>query len=231
MNILVRGFCVLMAGVVILGTNTAYAAIWTNELGQEKEIGAFAGDSPITYIASVGTGDTIVDSLVFETISSPSQLPGLWDYYSFFGVAGATFEAEVHRLSDQSDPIIALYSGLATDTEPGPIGIFSGGSGGTPTITHLAVADDNNGIPHGFLGDFADPKLTFVLPSTGNYTLAIADYFGEGPPDTDGTVPYELHIISGASPIDAIPEPTSLLVFAGLGLCFGFAGWRGRRRM
>jgi hypothetical protein len=52
----------------------------------------------------------------------------------------------------------------------------------------VASADDNNGVPHGVGGSFADPRADFILPSTGTYTLMVFDFFGQGP-----TPQFEIH--------------------------------------
>ena len=66
---------------------------------------------------------------------------------------------------------------------------------GGPNLTFVAFADDNNDIPHGVGGSFADPRIVATLPSDGFYTITVFDFLGAGP---GPTVPYELHI-SGIS--------------------------------
>jgi hypothetical protein len=61
-------------------------------------------------------------------------------------------------------------------------------------MSFVAWADDNNGIPHGVGGDWADPRNQFVAPATSEYTLMVFDYFPAGSPPEfeihmDGIVP------------------------------------------
>lgn len=213
----------LVLGTLVLGTNASFASIAINELGQEKEY-FMTGDTPVSYTATgLLNGSTTVSSAIAASVGSP----GSWTYFDFFGVAGDLFDAEAHRTTSQMDPIMGIWFGTITDTSPGalsmlPLGV--GGSGGTPGMTYVDSADDNFLIPHGVGGAFADPKISVVLPSTGLYTIAVADFFGSGPADADGTVPFELHINSGAS---VIPEATTIVVWSTLGL-MGFVRYRRR---
>ncbi len=100
------------------------------------------------------------------------------NFYSFTGTAGDAISIGVHRTTSAMDPVLQLRLG----TVPVGTSVF--------TLPPVGVADDNNGIPHGVGGFFADPLLVMVLPTTGEYTLAIWDFIGAGP---GPVTPYEIH--------------------------------------
>lgn len=111
--------------------------------------------------------------------------PALWAYYRFCGNAGDRVEIEVHRTTSAMDPAVSLFFGTTDHSE----GLFASGSA-QPGMTWITFADDNNGIPHGVGGTFADPRIDLFLPSTGAYTLAVHAFSGTGP---GSLVPYEVH--------------------------------------
>ena len=149
-----------------------------------------AGGAPITYVGELFDGDVVIGDVPLWSIGSPE----LWDYYSFYATAGDVPTIHADRLTSAMDPAMSLYFGTITDSDD------------LGTMAFIAVADDNNGIPHGVGGWFADPIISgYVLPSTGYYTLAVYDFIGQGP----GPVgEYDLHI----NGISAIPAPGALLL-------------------
>ena len=157
--------------------------LWLSQQAGDKEIPRAIHNSPISYIAALFDGDVVAGGANFRSAGSPA----LWDYYSFCAVAGDVPTIEIHRTTSAMDPALTLFFGITDDSD----GLSSGGSS-QPGMTFLAFRDDNNGIPHGVGGSFADPKLSgFALPSTGLHTLAVFDFVGAGP---GPTVPYEIHI-------------------------------------
>jgi len=100
------------------------------------------------------------------------------DFYSFDSLAGRIVDIEVHRLDSAMDPIMFILDGTIADSADFVAAV-------------IARAHNNNGIPHGVGGNFADPKLTIVIPADGTYSLVVADLFGAGP---GPSVDYEIHI-------------------------------------
>lgn len=121
--------------------------------------------------------------------------PSLWDFWAFCATAGDQVTIEVHRTTNEMDPAMDLHEGSTTTTD----GLSAGTSGSNPDLNHLVFADDNNGIPHGVGGSFADPRIVETLPSTGLYTLAVYDFIGDGPAPK-----YEIHMAGATDP--GVPE-------------------------
>lgn len=200
-HISVNGLVALgLVALLFGGAGQAYASMPTEIGGKVLPPGSL--DSPIAYLAELFHGDTVAGSSAFQNIGSP----GTWDYYSFYAVAGDTPVIDVHRTSSAMDPALTLFFGTTSDSA----GLFPTSST-QAGMTFLAFRDDNNGIPHGLGGFFADPNLSgFSLPSTGFYTLAVYDFIGLGP----GPTPYEIHI-DGITPV---PAPgAAVLAVIGLG--------------
>lgn len=125
----------------------------------------------ITY-AGVLCGDDIT-----ATHATPNDRGNSlsWDYYSFYGTAGDVISIVVNRIDPGMDPEMQLFFGT-TDDSAG-VGISSGG----PNMTYLLRRDDNIGHP----SCYGDPGLnSYVLPSTGMYTLEVHDYINCGSPLT-----------------------------------------------
>lgn len=193
--------CVI-AGLIV-GATTPALAVKTLPTGPN-------GNSPISYIGELCDGDVVIGST-----NGGYSTPGLWDYYSFYAVTGDTPIIHADRLTSAMDPGITLFFGTTTNSD----GLWYSGST-QPGMTYLTWADDNNGIPHGVGGWFADPIISgYTLPSTGYYTLAVYDVIGMGPAPFD----YDLHI-SGITPI---PAPGAILL-GSIGI--GLVGWLRRRR-
>lgn len=189
---------------------------------QPKVVPPTTGNTPITYdgdLAStplVPAGSGIQGSVAASSIGTP----GNWDYWRFLATAGSLVTIEVHRTTGAMDPMIDVWFGTATDSAG-----FSAFGGAPAGITSVAFADDNNGIPHGVGGSFSDPRVSFVAPSSGFYTLTVNDFIGAGPADQNGEVPYEIHI----SGVILIPEPATLTL-VGLGALGGVVLTRRRRK-
>lgn len=107
----------------------------------------------------------------------------LWDYYYFNGIAGDVVTIFVPRTSAAMDPGFSLFEGTVAVSDG--VSAFDGG----PDMVFLEFRDD--GIPDPFDSCWEDPELaSYVLPSTGSYTIAVFDLDGCGSP-----LNYELHTI------------------------------------
>ena len=135
------------------------------------------------------------------------------DYWHFNGTAGQTVTFTVNRLNGNLDPALSFYSGsTSADTSAFVAGANWGG------LTFLASLDDEHPA---FVtpGPGGDPFGSFVLPSTGAYTVVVG-----GSDSTDaGAYPYRLSVAVAAP----VPEPSVVAMFA-VGLAG--VGWLRRRR-
>ena len=172
-----------------------------------------AGAAPIVYegvlVPSVpATGSVGGFGWFLETA-------GLVDFWRFAGVAGQTVTFDVARLNGNLDPALSFYSGTTSaDTS-----LFRSGSswGG---LTFLGSLDDEHS-PALIPGPGGDPFGSFVLPTTGNYTIAIGGF-----DSTDaGSYPYRVTLTTAVA---AVPEPSTWAMFS-LGLA-GLGYLRRRRR-
>jgi hypothetical protein len=134
------------------------------------------------------------------------------DYWHFNGTAGQTVTFEVDRLNGNLDPALSFYSGTTSaDTS----GFSAGASWGG--LTFLGSLDDEH-PPFMTPGPDGDPFGSFVLASTGSYTVVV----GGGNSTDAGNYPYRLTVTVAAP----IPEPS---VWAMFGLGLAGVGWARRR--
>lgn len=155
--------------------------------------------APLTYLGDLANGVTVTGSVGPTSIFNSA----LWDYYRFCSGAGSTPTIDVHRTTFDMDPALTVFFGTSASTTG--LGFFSSSQAG---MTFVAFRDDNNGIPHGVGGAFADPRLSALgLPSTGLYTLAVYDFFGAGPAPQ-----YEIHVagLTSSLTISMTVDPTEL---------------------
>ena len=135
------------------------------------------------------------------------------DYWQFPGVAGQTVSLTVDRLNGNLDPGLSFYSGTTSaDTSQ-----FSA-SGNWGGLTFIGSLDDER-PPSMTPGLGGDPSGSFMLASSGNYTVVVG-----GSNSTDaGSYPYRLTLALAAP----IPEaPVWAMVALGLA---GLRCWRRRR--
>jgi len=167
--------------------------------------GTAAEAGPIVY-----EGDLTGDLGAIGVVNGGSLAdPGSWDFWTFEANAGDEVTVTVLRLADDVAPILGLWFGLETDTS-GFTNLFGDGA----TTTFLGWAD--GGLP----GPLDDPRLTVLAPSSGRYTIAVADH-GVSRPDG---LPYTIFLEgSTVPPVSTVPEPgtLSLLGLGGLGLVAG----------
>lgn len=148
---------------------------------------------PVTYVGTIGnTPFPFVDGtgILGTTERSNFTQPALWEYYSFFGTAGDNLIIEVHRTTDIADPAMQICFGTTTDST----GILAFNRSGGPLCgsqmgPYIDGVDDNNLIPHGVGGLFQDPRISVMLPLTGEYTLMVFDVAGR-----EGITEFEIHV-------------------------------------
>jgi len=125
--------------------------------------------NPISYVGELyGTGSVTKTHDYKNSIGYPD----LWDYFSFYGVAGQVISIDGDRVSCGMDLAFTLYYGM-TDDNAG-VTYYSG----IPSMQWISFHDDEDPAfcePGCFA--FFDPRLTnYVLPYTGYYTIAAFDY-------------------------------------------------------
>lgn len=147
----VFGVPLAMLLVLALGASVAFAAA-------------------LTYEGEVD--DSVVQVSTAVKNAWPNGATNDLDYWKFCGSAGDVVSIEVHRTTYDMDPIALVGSGLLADGDDFWSWWSSNG---------LASADDNNGIPHGVGGSYADPRIDLTLPADGEYTLVVGDYASAGP--------------------------------------------------
>jgi hypothetical protein len=152
------------------------------------------------------TGQVIGDSLLD---------PALFDYWTFDGTAGVTINLRADRLEFEPDLIMSLFFGHAVDTTE-----FDDLS--TSSFhTWLVTSDDVNNDPFG--GPYADPEFQFILPSTGTYTILVAEHTADA--SSPGPFGYTISLTDAS-----VPEPATLAVF-GVGASVACLGAARRRRL
>ena len=132
------------------------------------------------------------------------------DYWQFAGQAGQTVSFTVDRLNANLDLGLSFYSGITSaDTSQ-----FSA-NGNWGGLTFIGSLDDER-PPSMMPGLGGDPSGSFVLPSSGNYTVVV----GGGNSTDAGAYPYRLTMAVAAP----IPEPPLWAILA-IGLV-GLQCWR-----
>lgn len=115
---------------------------------------------PIAYEGELCPGVANAGEAVYRGYSDFANA----DFWYFSGDAGDVVDIQVDRVNCDMDPVVRLYSGF----------------GDTTSLIILGQADDNNGqaCPENCFS-YTDPLLSgVVLPSTGDYTVAVWDFIG-----------------------------------------------------
>jgi len=125
------------------------------------------------------------------------------DFWSFFGFANTRVTIRGARGAALLDPSLSLYFG--TTTADAATFLHDASFGG---LVYLISADDQIAVAN---GPFGDPLLaSFLLPSTGFYTIAIGGSISGG----NGPYPYTLGL--------AVPVPPTLPLLVSGGAALGF---------
>lgn len=184
--------------------------------------------APINYSGTLSNGVTVNDDVPLESWADPTQ----WDYWRISGTAGDVVSILVRRTSDQMDPAVILYYGLGGDTDG--LGFMTGSNSDDALLQFQTEDDDTGGASiHG--GQFNDAAiLSFALPFTGDYTVAVFDVLGCFDANafcSNGDGPWAYEIVARGfsdSSGPSVPEPGSVaLLAAGL---LGIAGAVRRRK-
>jgi len=183
------------------------------------KIRTFVAASVLAAASAVASASPVVyDGVLVPLVPATGSVNGFsWflgngsqvDYWRFDGTAGQTLTLTVNRLNGNLDPALSFYSGTTTaDTS-----LFSASSswGG---LTFLGSLDDEH-PPFLTPGPDGDPFGSFVLPSTGAYTVVV----GGGNSTDAGAYPYRI-----TASVAAVPEPSTwAMLVAGLGALGLFA--------
>src|SRR5207249_4431137 len=96
-------------------------------------------------------------------------LPDNWNYHTASCTPGQSVTVQANRTSSAMDPAMTVCSGNLCGVSNSGWGFGTCPAGSAP----LGTGDDNNGIPCGLGGSFADPLVTFTCPASGVFTVAI----------------------------------------------------------
>lgn len=194
-----RRFSVLAIMVLALGFSaslTAEQIVSPNDPEKTVDVTLQPGGATISCIADLIVTDFTCGNGLgpytteFQNINSPND----YEYYRGTCNPGDNVVIEVFRLTDDMDPAVHACEGDFCGMGNAGWSSFTC----PPGTNLLGSADDNNGIPCGVGGGFADPSFQFVCPPGGVFTIAVYDFIGDGP-----TPEFEIH----ASGVMA-PAPT-----------------------
>jgi hypothetical protein len=130
------------------------------------------------------------------------------DFWSFTAHAGDLITISGIRTDAALDPTLDVLFGVTSADDS----LFRTGQSWAD-LQFIGTSDDVVEPP---AGPFGDPVLTFLAPSSGNYTIVIGGSGSEG----EGPYAYSLSL----SAVQAVPEPsTLLLMMAGLACVAGVA--------
>lgn len=183
--------------------------------------------APIVYTGTLSNGVTAYDDVPLESYADPTQ----WDYWRISGTVGDVVSILVNRASDQMDPAVILYRGIGGDTDG--LGFLTGTDSDDGLLVFQTEDDDTGGAsPYG--GQFNDAAiLSFALPATGNYTLAVFDVLGCFEADafcSNGDGPWTYEIVARGFTDSSVPVPGSVALLAAGLLGAGVAVRRKARR-
>ncbi len=169
---------------------------------------AIAGPATAAPIVYEGTlhNVTPVAGVNMQVAGSQNNPVGA-DYWQFQASAGSAVTVFGDRQAGHYDMSFWIFSGLFADTNDFG-GSFDGGD-----AAFSAFGDDQD-APN-IAGPFGDPRVAFIAPVTGWYTVAVTNFLSNNQPPN----PYTLEA-------RGVPEPMTLSL---LGLGLAAAGVRRRR--
>ncbi len=113
----------------------------------------------------------------FTTPSGSINNPDDFEYYRGTCVPGDPVVIEIFRTTSDMDPAAHACEGDLCGTSNAGWDAFTC----PPGVALLDTGDDDIGIPCNVGGNFADPRLDFICPPAGVFTLAVYDFIGAGP--------------------------------------------------
>lgn len=119
------------------------------------------------------------------------------NYFYFFANAGDPIVVYGNRQAGHYDMAFWVFLGLFTDTDQFGLDFDFSDPG------FIDFGDDED--PPYILGPFGDPRVTFVAPVTGYYTVAVTNYFSDDGPPNPFTLTFNI-----------VPEPGTFCLL-GLG--------------
>lgn len=171
-------------------------------------LAAPASAVPIVYSGNLQNG-VAVAGVNTQSAGSSSNPIGA-NYYSFFANAGDNVTVFGDRQAGHYDMSFWVFRGTYTDTNQ-----FGPSFPGLQAGNLIGFGDDQD--PPNLPGPFGDPRINFIAPTTGLYTVAVTNFLSSsGPPN-----PFTLQVNGNT------PEPASLAVF-GLGMLV-MGGYGARR--
>ncbi|MFH0966032.1 MAG: PEP-CTERM sorting domain-containing protein [Planctomycetota bacterium] len=168
-----------------------------------------AGAVPLVYEGQLLDGVTAYGDVPYRCRSNSA----LWDYWWFYGLAGDVATVTLDRTNSQMDPCVILYQGLGTTTD----GLAAPGTGNAE-LTYLAYNDDGGSDTPP--GPYRNSLIAgYAIPSTGYYTIAAMDFFG----DPTGPWTYGVTVTGSGGPVPEVPEPVTLALLAAGAAAIGLA--------
>jgi hypothetical protein len=154
---------------------------------------------PISYAGTLSPGVPVAG--VNTQPPGDESNPVGAQYWSFFANSGAAVTIFGDRQAGHYDMSFWVFSGLYADTNDFAPGGFDGSEPG-----FIAFGDDQD--PPNIPGPFGDPRVNFIAPVTGAYTVAVTNFASSaGPPN-----PYTLQANGINAVPSAVPEPASMLL-------------------
>jgi hypothetical protein len=156
---------------------------------------ANVGAVPIVYEAQLFPGVPVHG--VNTQIPVSGDEPVGANYFYFFANAGDPIVVWGNRRAGHYDMAFWIFQGLFSDTDQFGLSF----SFADPNF--IDFGDDED--PPSILGPFGDPRVTFVAPTTGFYTVAVTNRFSNDDPPNPFTLTFNY-----------VPEPGTLIL-VGLG--------------